>query len=51
MLAIGEAAQSAHVRADAHQEILALLAISHLDHLLHHIIGVLIFHHRIQVAV
>lgn len=51
VLAVGELAQRVYVRTYLVHEYLALRRVGHVDHFLHDIIGVLIFHHRVQTTV
>ncbi len=51
MLAVGELAQRADVRSDLVHEDLALVGLGHVDHLLDHIVGILILHHGEQGTV
>ena len=48
MLPIGVFAQGVTVRSDFVHENFSLGRLSHIDHLLHHIVGILIFHHLVQ---
>ena len=51
VLAIGELAQRVNVRPNLVHEGLALRRLRHVNHLLHHVVGVLVLHHRVQRAV
>ena len=51
VLAIRVLAQRGHVRSDLEHEHLSLLRLRHVNHLLDHIVGELVFHHRVQGAV
>ena len=48
MLPIGVFAQGVTVGSDFVHENFSLGRLSHIDHLLHHIVGILIFHHLVQ---
>ena len=48
MLAIGVLAQGVAIGPDLVHEDFSLVGLSHIDHLLHHVVGVLILHHGVQ---
>lgn len=50
VLAVRVLAQRADVRPDLVHEHLALRGLRHVDHLLHHVVGVLVLHHHVQSA-
>ena len=51
VLAVRELAQRVYVRSDLVHERLALCRLGHVDHLLHHVVGILVLHHRVQRTV
>ena len=48
MLAVSVLPQRADVRPDLVHEDLPLTRLRHVNHLLHHVVGVLVLHHRVQ---
>jgi len=48
VLAVSVLAQRAQVRPDLVHQGLALASLGHVDHLLHHVVGVLVLHHCLQ---